>query len=306
MTPVQDLLANLKLAEPVASRSLFAWPLFMDGGATTPPILTLEEALAQKLADVSEISESGSVPYLLVANRSEQMLFLLDGEQVIGAKQNRTFNISMLIPPASQVKVPVSCLEQGRWRMAAERVHSAEHAHFAQGRARKMRSVSNSLVNEGSFLSDQREVWADVSARIRRTSASSATMAEADYFRTGRSETNSAAERFTAAPNQAGSVFGIGGRIVGIEIFSSPAMFGKLAPKTVRSYLLDAIETYATADPGVRQAVEALLATSSNSKLHAFAAPGVGDSLRFGGDHLTGAALVHSHRCIHLAAFCNL
>ncbi len=51
--------------------------------------LTLDEALAAKTATVTEVSESGSVPELYFQNEGDLPVLLLDGEELVGAKQNR-------------------------------------------------------------------------------------------------------------------------------------------------------------------------------------------------------------------------
>jgi hypothetical protein len=40
---------------------------------------------------------------------------LLDGEQLVGAKQNRIPNMIVLVAAQTEVTIPVSCVEQGRW-----------------------------------------------------------------------------------------------------------------------------------------------------------------------------------------------
>jgi hypothetical protein len=60
-----------------------------------PGWLTLEEAGAR--ARVTEVSEAGSVPFLQVANGADRPLLLLDGEELIAAKQNRILNTTVLV-----------------------------------------------------------------------------------------------------------------------------------------------------------------------------------------------------------------
>jgi hypothetical protein len=75
------------------------------------------------------VSEAGSVPELLVKNLAPSPVLILDGEELIGAKQNRIVNLAILVAAGQTLRIPVSCVEAGRW------VHrSREFA--AAGRAR--------------------------------------------------------------------------------------------------------------------------------------------------------------------------
>jgi hypothetical protein len=60
-----------------------------------PDWLVLDEAGDR--ARVTEVSEAGSVPFLQVANGADRPLLLLDGEELLGAKQNRILNTTVLV-----------------------------------------------------------------------------------------------------------------------------------------------------------------------------------------------------------------
>ncbi len=57
-------------------------------------------------ARVTEVSEAGSVPFLQVANGADRPLLLLDGEELIGAKQNRILNTTVLVAARTEVTIP--------------------------------------------------------------------------------------------------------------------------------------------------------------------------------------------------------
>jgi hypothetical protein len=42
------------------------------------------------------VSEGGSVPHLLFINDAMRPVLLLDGEELVGAKQNRVLNLTVL------------------------------------------------------------------------------------------------------------------------------------------------------------------------------------------------------------------
>ena len=75
--------------------------------------MTLEEALALGFR-ITEVDAAGSVPELIAFNPLDTPVLLYDGEELLGAKQNRILNVTVLVAPKSETKIPVSCVEQGR------------------------------------------------------------------------------------------------------------------------------------------------------------------------------------------------
>jgi hypothetical protein len=66
------------------------------------------------------------VPRIKIINRSVHMVFVMAGEQLVGCKQNRVVNASIMVPPQSEVPLPVTCVERGRWRYSSS-VFSSAH-----------------------------------------------------------------------------------------------------------------------------------------------------------------------------------
>jgi hypothetical protein len=77
--------------------------------------ITLDEALEAQCIEVTEFTETGQVPRIKIINRSGHMVFVMAGEQLVGCKQNRVVNASIMIPPHSEMPLPVTCVERGRW-----------------------------------------------------------------------------------------------------------------------------------------------------------------------------------------------
>src|ERR1051326_8950651 len=103
----------IQLGDPVEHRGVVIPPLF----PRTDPradYLTLEQAIPLGF-HVTEIDAAGSVPELLAKNPLDSNVLLYDGEELLGAKQNRILNVSVLVPARSETKIPVSCVEEGRW-----------------------------------------------------------------------------------------------------------------------------------------------------------------------------------------------
>src|SRR5690606_16547180 len=106
--------SRLSLGAPQSFRGLVAVPL-VDRAATPSGLLTLDEALASGAAEVTEVSEAGAVLHLRLLNRGAGQLFLLDGEELAGAKQNRILNLSLLVPggTALDIRSPASSRAAG-------------------------------------------------------------------------------------------------------------------------------------------------------------------------------------------------
>lgn len=305
MTTIGNYTGNLK-AEPTSFRNLTIFPLIEEDGKH-PDYLTLDEALGQKAASITEVSEGGSVPELRFINSGDKRVFLLDGEEIIGAKQNRVFNVSIMIPIGKTIIIPVSCVEAGRWHRRSVDFSSAPRAHYAEGRMWKTASVTKSMKFGGGKGSDQGEVWKNISSKFAKFGASSDTSAMSDLYSLQSTLIEDYVRSFNALPNQIGAVFALDGKVVGMELFDSAETFSKLFPKLVRSYGLDALSSGKKEgdDEPVpsKSEVSDFLKSVAEAKVSSFAGVGEGQDLRLEAKGLTGAALEVDARLIHLTAF---
>ena len=87
---------------------------------------------------------------------------------MVGAKQNRFLNLTILAPAQGEVVIPVSCVEQGRWYDLSEVFCASPRVHFAAGRAAKVASVSECLAEGQGAVSDQSGVWSDIASKAER------------------------------------------------------------------------------------------------------------------------------------------
>lgn len=303
MKLINDTLSTLSLSAPQAFANLAVFPL-VAGASQVPDYIVLDEALMRKLARVTEISEGGSVPELAFENDADVGVLLLDGEELVGARQNRVLNITVLVGGRSKIVIPVSCVEHGRWRYNSNEFASADRALFLKARAKKVRQVSASLRDSGTYRSDQREVWDDIAQKSAAFSARSETGAMGDVFEQEKLRLDGYVGAVSAIPGQCGAVFAIDGKVVGLEIFDSPGTFSRYLPKLVRSYAMDAAETVMPktvlpVEEAVRHFIEEMKAAATET----FRAVGEGENVRIDSDAIAGGALVHQERVVHLAAF---
>jgi hypothetical protein len=305
MKAIRDTIETLRMGPEVAFQNLTMFPLL--GGTSKPGYQTLDEALAAGTARITEITEGGSVPKLRLHNEGDRPVLLLDGEELIGAKQNRVLNLTILAPAHKTIEVPVSCVESGRWSYQSREFAAAPRAQYAGGRARKVEQVSDSLIARCERSSDQGEVWRDISEKAARLSAESPTGAMAEMYTRHSTSVEEFVTAMPAIDGQCGAVFAIGGRIAGLDLFDCPATYARLSAKLVRSYALDALDPQAAttgfeAKAGVEQA-SAFLKAAAAAEGQAFPAVGLGEDVRLSGTGLAGGALVVEDSVIHLCAF---
>lgn len=107
--PPKEFLAEVKVGAKQFHHNMTLYCL-LSAREAAAGFQTLDEALSKNLLVVSELGEGGSVPELKVVNRSEQKVLLLDGEELVGAKQNHVLNVTILLTPESETVIPVTCV----------------------------------------------------------------------------------------------------------------------------------------------------------------------------------------------------
>ena len=101
------------LGEPQVAGPLAVFPVF------GPPAMLDYRAFIQAVergALVKELeSSTPGQPAARTKTRPIFPLLIYEGEEVLGAQQNRLFDSSVLVPAGERLELEVSCVEQGRW-----------------------------------------------------------------------------------------------------------------------------------------------------------------------------------------------
>jgi hypothetical protein len=307
MNRVHETLQGLHLGDEIVFEGLTVFPLVSENG-NSPDYLTLDQALERGTGRVTEVSEGGSVPELRFLNEGEQPVLLVDGEELVGAKQNRTLNHTILVAAKSSVVIPVTCVEQGRWSYRSTEFASAKRSHFARARAAKAAQVSESLRASGSRHADQGQVWEAIEAKMESFAASSPTRAMGDLYEQQQQGIEAYAAALPTVEGQVGAAFAGNGEISGVDLFDCPSTLRALWPKLVSSYALDAIEAKgrpveASAPVSPREAATQFLDRVGKAAVETFPALGLGEDLRLRAPGVAGGALHVKDRVVHLSAF---
>jgi hypothetical protein len=232
---------SVRVGAPVTHDKITVFPLYLEKPAS-PNYRLADEALADGSAVVEEVTEGGSVPNLAVDNKGETFVLFVEGQELRGAKQNRVLNTSVLIAAKTKTVLPVSCVEQGRWRYVSKQFTSSEYYSSSKLRKVLKKSVNDSTLSGGGHSSDQGAVWNEVSRQMRSVGSTSATMAMADTMTDHKPHLDRHVAEVTYAEGAAGLAVAVGGRLVSVDLFDAPETCRKVWPRVIRGVAMDAME----------------------------------------------------------------
>jgi len=293
--------------EPLQAGPLAVYPLFNpEAPPADPGYLLLEPALKAGLVQITEVHEGGNVPTLALLNHAALPVLALQGQELVGAKQNRTLNVTILAP-TGRTEIPVTCVERGRWAYRSRRFGAGSFEHLA------LRHKKAAMVAEAAKLHrdkmhryrvDQMAVWEEVDLESARHQVRSATSSLNDVY----SAPEVAAElgefdRLDKLPaGTVGVVVAIGGELVAAEFLETAEAFTDVWPSLKSGYALSALGRKEKAAPS-RTAAEAFAASPAAGKVETGEAVGLGVDVRSEGEAFLAAALAYEGRVLHGTLF---
>ena len=301
---LEQALESLRVGPMRNYMNMTVAPLVGTADERGPEYLTMTEALAGDFLEVTEVDHGGSVPYLRVRNLSGEKVLLVDGEELIGAKQNRVLNTTVLGEGQTEGVVPVSCSERGRWSYKSSKFGDSNLIMAKKARSSKSKSVSHSLKMHNAYLSDQGAVWNDIDDYHECYGSHSPTSAMKAVYEQREGELGGYREAFPPVEGQRGLIVFINGVFSGCELLSRGRAYVQVHRKIVESYAMDAfLERKASSELPSTEKAESLLAEISSWDTERFKSVGVGDALRLRRRDSHGNALLVDDSIVHAAAF---
>ena len=241
---------------------------------------------------VAEREGSPVVEELVVENASTRPLVALEGDLLKGGWQDRMIATSILLAPRERCVVEAVCVEHGRW--------SGGSAHDSRGQRGSASVRHGNISLRGSLAlgeDSQHEVWRRI-GRYETALGMTETSSMLDHLQ------GAAGIPLTRVAGQSGVIIGIGGRVIGGEIFGSPAGLrarwrGILAAAALDARLAPPIPTpSALARRFARQLAAVALERGGDA--------GLARQVRSTREELRVSGITAGHkvdRIIHLAAF---
>lgn len=300
---IKNLIDNYNISEPQRHKNLSVFPVsFIQNNSIE--FMALDTAIQKGFIKISEVSESGNVNALIVENFSEYNVLMLDGEELIGAKQNRVLNTSIFLGGRSKTQVPVSCVERGRWNYKSQNFETSDRIMSASIKSKKMEDVTLNLKMKMSndYSSNQGRVWNEIDSLMNRRKKKSVTSAMSDVFESSADEIKDYMQHFQLIENQNGMIITINGKFRGFEYISDKVVFSQYFPKILRGFVIDSldeiVENFEESDvENCKQYVNNL----EKAKQSFFPSIGLGNSFRYEYVDSVAAALVYSDNLIHIS-----
>ncbi len=230
---------KIEIGEPVYQRNLLMYPLYIENSRDfRGNIKTIDEAYKEGFGKFEELREP-SVNRIIFKNSGNVPVFAIDGEEVIGAFQNRVINTAFFSEPNTVIEVPVSCVEERRWK--GERSFSSSGvALYPSLRAILLKTTNKSLSLNKTYHSDQSIVWKSIRNTLNSLRISSGTLSIHDAFKGYESQIEWYLENLDLN-NASGLIAFAGDKFICMDLFVSPYIFEKFKKKILRGYALDAI-----------------------------------------------------------------
>jgi anti-sigma factor RsiW len=280
--PVAAMLVSLTPG-PAREGGGLAVVVLRDGeGSVGVSVVPADRAFAEGILTVTESRASGRI----VARNADpaRHVFLASGVVLAGGHQDRLLTRPVLIPPRSQVALPVLCCEAGRSSGAEDR--------FRGSPGIAPPAVRGLLVATG----DQGAIWDRIALELDRGGAKSPTGALREAYASGDGARRVAAllPAFSAVmddPLAVGFLVFAGDRFLGGEVFGDHALLRLLGPGALRSYLLAAPAKDEGAAIG-RSEASAILRRAAAGAYYETPGATFGRELEFDEEALCGTALV--------------
>ncbi len=296
--PIMTLVKLLEVGRPVAYEALTIVPIYRTDNPRPGDFVMLDEAVKNGWIEIGEV-EGGRVPQVRISNLSKRTIYIMGGEILTGARQDRLLAADLLLAPGTRNLVaPVYCVEHGRWTAVSPNFTTKNNIGTYDLRAKAA----------GKGDAAQAEIWSSVAEQNARVGVASPTGAYQDAYEAegNKRKIQAIEEKMSAIPrlmrDTVGVVIALGGRIVSADIFADPALFQKQWPKILRSSALSAIGHQGIGKLDQTAAADFLKGLMDRSYQDKKGLD-LGTEFSCLGDDITVQALALDNAVVHLAAF---
>jgi len=203
--------------------------------------ITLDQGLKDGSVKITE-KDQEQVRELQIENQSDRPLFLQEGDRLQGGKQDRTIYASLVIPPKSgKMAVPTFCIEQSRWTLGESGKTFAALAN--PGLAQKATREA------AKYFKSQEKVWESVRMQKKAAehlagnsnSSLNETLDSPKVKKLSEEYAGALAKALEKHLDAVGVAIAVNGTIEEVNVYPNRSLLGKLYPRLIQSYALEAV-----------------------------------------------------------------
>lgn len=300
---IKQILHSIQFGDMQSYLSIAAFPIFCPPRENPFEYHTLADAMKSDLITITEVDQGGSVPELKLVSKSETPVLILEGEEVMGAKQNRIIVTTILVAEKGEVIIPVNCTERGRWSYNSPKFRDSGNISSFDVKREMKDSVTDSLFFRKVHSADQLKTWEKIEELHSRsgTYSTSGSRAMSDAYSARMPELNEILGHFPVLDGQRGIVFFMENKIAGLEILSRPDIFAKLHEKICKSYFIGGFLSDRPTLPAsaLKKICQNFIQNAMHQETHEFKSVGLGTDVRMRGRNVLGSGLVYNGELIH-------
>jgi hypothetical protein len=303
LSVLEDFFKRAKVGDPVEIGDLRVFPIFRaeksDGDGKS--FMVTDEAMKEKIIEVKE-HNGGEVNTLKMGKeKSKRPVFMMGGEILSGAKQDRILSQDVLLPEKEgSYLLEVYCVEAGRWVTKSKSFETKG----VMGTAKLRQKVAK---KEG-----QSEVWGEVSKKSGDMEVSSPTQAmTANYddpkvkqkIKKIRKELDARIGELEAAEDLIGVVAAVKGEIISLDAFRNEELMAAFWPKLSKSVALDAVDPSFKDGKVSKDDVALFIKSLGGAKVKPIKNPGIGKEISVESEWASGTAHLSENGVNHVNLF---
>lgn len=241
----------------------------------------------------------GSTGELQADNRGARRALLVEGDHLLGARQNRMITSTVLVGGGRSVVLPVSCVEQGRWQGPSAKFDGLTLLGSPRLRRIAKWSVTRGLLRHTGRAADQQQIWHRISEQQASLRVRSATSALSHTYAARATDIGQIADQLPYAAGAIGLAIGIGRELVSIDLFDRPETCAHYWRRMVEGAALDGLGAAQRAAGDVAGGVARVLDELRAADWSRVAAVGDGDELRAQLPAAAASLVIADGRIVH-------
>ncbi|MFZ2654073.1 MAG: HIRAN domain-containing protein, partial [Victivallales bacterium] len=305
---LREFFKEIGIGQAISNENVTVVPLFgkIDDDCK---YMSCGDALDKELLNVQEVSESGVVSTLSATNRGEKPVFIISGQGLKGAKQDRIVNVSIIIDIKTEIKVPVSCVEARRWHYSTNNVFRKSNVAAPQVRYSLHKSVNENVKTYRRYCSHQGEIWNTVDKVAEGAGVKSETSCLNDVYDNYEKKLKDFSEKIKYPDKACGLAVFNGSKLVSVDYFGHPELMKVSWDDIVRSVALGAVESAnksgskkqgtLKADQEIKKFLDGILENAAAPER----SPGKGQYVRSQSKKHKAGLLIDDDKLVHLSAY---